>query len=326
MLDTLTNRENSIMMISGLERLTEQYKQAQKAQRRPPLVKRVWILLRIEGVLGIIRRVKHKLKLGQAAESPVPPRNPVPGNDLKLDSLDSLARKGLYCSKERIAVYTVLFGPYDSVCSPLIQPDNVDYYIITDQETSTGNWGPLAMDNLLPKEILGDPILCNRWCKMHPHLLFPEHSMSIYVDAIILITSDLTPMTAALEAFPISMFRHGRRDCVYDETKHCAKLKLISKRASKEQEFLLNQHGVPRHWGLLEAPVIARRHHDARCVSIMEEWWRIFYEEPAKRDQIALIDCLWKMSIPPEKIGVLGSDVLKCPMLLKFPHQNPWSS
>ena len=37
-----------------------------------------------------------------------------------------------YFSHEKIAVYTACMGNYDNVEEPLICPDNIDYYLITD--------------------------------------------------------------------------------------------------------------------------------------------------------------------------------------------------
>ncbi len=318
MFDTPNNRENTMMTVSALERMTDLYRH--KPARSSTVLQRARRLLRSKGVAGAARWAKRKLKAARRGRKASAPANPVPGNSLHLDSCDTAAREELYFSKEKIAVYTALFGAYDKVQSPLIRPDNIEYFIITDQNTGTGSWTRLDVDGMIPEEILGDPILCNRWCKMHPHLLFPEYRTSVYVDANLLITSDLTPLTAALESFPVSMFMHGRRSCVYDEIKVCEGYQLICKEEARAQEALLRRHGVPEHWGLLEAPVIARRHQDERCVKLMEEWWNTFYTEPARRDQIALIDCLWRMNIPPEQIGTLGADIFQCPMLLRFPH------
>ena len=322
MFDTRINQKNAIMMISVREHMTGLYKREKhKQSQRRARLKRAWRIIRNEGAMGVVRWAKRKLRSASPVEEVHLRGNIIPARDLQLDSPNTAARKELYFSKERIAIYTVLFGAYDAIRSPLMRPDNIDYYIITDQNVPAGRWIPLAADALLPGEILGDPVLCNRWCKMHPQLLFPEYSVSIYVDASFLITSDLPPCTAALDSFPVSMFRHYARACVYDEVRVCTNFKFDSQ-TGEEQERLLREHGVPEHWGLLEAPVIARRHHDALCVSIMERWWQTFYEEPAKRDQIALIDCLWKMNISPEKIGVLGANVYNCPMLIKFPHRH----
>ena len=320
MFDNQTNRKKTLTQVYMLEQMAEIRKQVQ----RPSRIERYRRILQNKDVKAIIRGVKRRLKRYLKVESDKNKNfsNPVPENDLRLDNPDTASRKDLYFSKEKIAVYTVLFGAYDDIQSPLIHPDNIDYFIITDQNTPTGDWHSLSIDNLLPGDILHDPVLCNRWCKMHPHLLFPEYSMSIYVDANLLINSDLTPMTAALSHFPVSMFRHADRNCVYDEVTACIQRGLISAQDGMKQELLLREHGIPKHWGLLEAPVIARRHHDPLCISIMEEWWQIFSNEPAKRDQIALIDCLWKMNIPPEKIGVLGSSIHRCPMLIKYQHRS----
>ena len=324
MFDNQTNREQTLTQIYKMERMTEISKQ----KPHPSRIQRFRNAIRREGsvLMAIVRAVRRRLRriliAGRGKSINFP--NPVPENDLRLDNHDTASRKELYFSENRIAVYTVLFGAYDDIHSPLIHPDNIDYFIITDQNTPTGDWRPLSIDNLLPGDILHDPVLCNRWCKMHPHLLFPEYSMSIYVDANLLINSDLTPMTAALHDFPVSMFRHYCRSCVYDEVTACVQDERIKVncKEGKAQELILREHGVPEHWGLLEAPVIARLHHDPLCISIMEEWWRIFSNEPAKRDQIALIDCLWKMNILPERIGVLGSNVNRCPMLKRYPHRS----
>ena len=56
-----------------------------------------------------------------------------PEGFLALDSHSAAERKELYIRDERIAVYTAFFGPYDQLREPLLQPDNIDYYILTDQ-------------------------------------------------------------------------------------------------------------------------------------------------------------------------------------------------
>ena len=88
---------------------------------------------------------------------------------------------------------------------------------------------------------------------MHPHLLFPEYEYSVYVDANIWIISDMTPVAAGLDRYPIAMFRHKKRDCAYDEVQACIDQKKADPASLRLHEKLLYAHGVPPKWGLLEA-------------------------------------------------------------------------
>ena len=244
-----------------------------------------------------------------------------PAGDLKLDKLNTWERSPYYFSDEEIAVYTVLFGPGDKIQDPLVSPDNIHYFIITDQKLREQSlWQKKDVDGLLPAEIRGDSVLCNRWCKMHPERLFPDYKVSVYIDANILVTSDLTPLIAGLDQFPLTMFRHWFRNCVYQEIQACLAQKKASRKMLMMDKDRLERLGIPKHWGLLEAPVIARRHNDPLCCRIMDEWWEAFCKSASRRDQIALMDCLWKLQIRPEQIGILGFNVRATRLFIQMSH------
>ena len=144
-------------------------------------------------------------------------------------------------------------------------------------------------------------MLSNRWCKMHPHLLFPDHRTSVYLDSNVLVVSDLTALARGLDDYPVAMFRHKNRDCAYQEIEACIVKGKDSKERLRAQGAVLRAHGVPEHGGLLEAPVIVRRHHD-------------------DRDQIALADALWVRGIDASVVGTLGSDLRTCDLFITMPH------
>lgn len=244
------------------------------------------------------------------------------GTDLALDHYDASERKDLYIREERIAVYTSLIGPYDTLKEPLLHPDNVDYYIFTDQPIQSGSqWKSLDIRSLLPSGIQRDPVACNRWCKFHPHLLFPDYQYSIYIDSNIWVFSDLTPLTASLDSFPVAMFRHKKRNCVYEEIQACLDQNKGDRGRLEQQVDELKALGIPPHWGLLEASVIARQHLDPACVSLMEKWWDSFMLGSG-RDQISLIECLWRDGIDPYAIGTLGDNLQRCDLFLQTRHVN----
>ncbi len=240
--------------------------------------------------------------------------------DLGLDRQKAEERKRLYIRKERIAVYMALFGDYDTIREPLLFPENIDYFLLTDQPFPVNSmWKEYSQNHTLPQEILGDPVLCNRWCKMHPHILFPEYDYSIYVDANIWVISDLTPVTAWLDRYPVAMFHHKKRNCVYDEVQACIDLKKADEESLRRHEELVRSHGVPPHWGLLEASIIARKHSDPRCISLMNDWWNSFLQN-SRRDQISLIDVLWQSGLRPEQIGTLGYNLQRCDLFIQMEH------
>ncbi len=243
--------------------------------------------------------------------------------DLALDKHKAFERKSLYVREQRVAVYTALFGSYDILREPLLQPDNIDYYVLTDQEIPEGSvWKRLDASAVIPAEYQGDLVLSNRWCKIHPHLVFKDYQYSVYIDSNIWVFSDLTPLTAGLDSFPVAMFRHKRRDCVYDEVQACLEQKKDTKKSLKAHLEVIRSHGVPSNWGLLEASVIARKHFDSRCVELMDAWWKSFFRN-SRRDQIALIDCLWLRGIKPSIIGTLGDNLQKCDLFFQMLHKGP---
>lgn len=243
----------------------------------------------------------------------------LPVKDLENDAPDGNRN---YFSRERIAVYTAEFGGYDEILEPVMRPDNIDYFIITDGVLQPGScWKPLNPSKCIPKQYREDPLLSNRWCKMHPHVLFPEYRYSVYIDANFLIVSDFTELVNRMGDFPAAMFRHKNRNCVYDEIKACRIKNKAPHEALRMHGALLKKHGVPKKYGLLEATVIVRRHRETRCIELMELWWQAFLKG-CGRDQIALIDALWEMGICPSALGALGPNLDRCDLFIRMPHGN----
>ena len=227
-----------------------------------------------------------------------------------------------FFSDEQIAVYMALFGGYDQIREPVCCPDNIDYYILTDQEIPVeSRWKRLDVQTYVPQEFLKDPAMANRWCKMHPHLIFPEYSTSIYLDSNYLITSDLTGLVNRMTDYPAALFRHKGRRCVYDEITACLEQKKDHPdRLAAHREALLEK-GIPKNYGLLEAPVIVRKHNEEECIRLMDTWWDAF-SSGCRRDQISLIEALWDLKIRPERLAALGDDFRKCDLFVTFKHSN----
>ena len=302
------NEKNVSNSFIALEELTSEYKKVLNSKEYK-MGKRVYDyinLLRSGKVITICKRLLRRKKedydkiISQKEE--------------KISNFKS------YFSNKRIAVYTSVFGSYDRLLDPVIKPDNIDYYIITDQEVDKDSkWKKVDFEDVIPSEIK-DGTSKNRYVKMLPHKIFKDYDYSIYVDGNVWITSDLTPLISSLEEFPVAMHRHKNRDCVYDEIDVCIKKGKDSEDSLRNHQKLLEKHNVPRNFGLLEATVIARKHFDEECIDLMESWWKEF-KENSKRDQISLIDCIWTKSINIDKIATLGNNTFDNNKFIIFSHK-----
>lgn len=218
-----------------------------------------------------------------------------------------------YFSEHRIAVYSVVFGKYDIIPEPYYHPDNIDYFLITDQSLDLTNsvWQKMDISNYEQdiKEL--NNIEKNRYFKMFPHLLFPKYKYSIYIDGNVQVISDLTEYIYHLEECGLAAHMHSMRDCVYEESGAIIFSKK-EKRTNMEKHIKhLMKEAFPKHYGMLECNVLVRE-HNSMCKKIMEMWWEEFTIY-SKRDQISLPYVLYKNNISIDEVGTLGDNVYENP-------------
>lgn len=200
---------------------------------------------------------------------------------------------------DRVAVYTCIAGDYDELLEPSSTESDVDYFCFSDRQfVHSGKW------KLLPLPAAhGDSVLDSRFVKMHPHLLFPEHSCSVYVDGSVCIRGMISRLVrSALRDGVLAMYAHPFRDCIYDEAKECAALGYDWYWHIRDQMNRFAAAGFPHQYGLFEAGILIRKHHDPHLVSLMEMWWREF-QGGVRRDQLSLSFLLWKHNFPVVNLG-----------------------
>ena len=309
------NQDEYIMLCRGLERMASLYKAKKNLSFNRKPETSIFKTVRFVMNNGIKEAV-HKYRVHRSGVDRF-----LPNPESETAELKTIRPDNYFCD-EKIAVYMAEFGEYDEIMEPVIRPDNIDYYLLTDRSVSENStWKWLDPSACIPGEYRKNPVLANRWCKMHPHVLFPQYRYSVYIDSNTLIVSDFTALINRMGDYPVSMFQHKNRDCVYDEIEAC----LIKKKAARKKLIkhrdLLKAHGVPHQYGLAEATVIARRHMEQACISMMQDWWQAFLSGSG-RDQITLIDVLWRSKINPSQITVLGSNLYQCDLFIMMPHHN----
>lgn len=215
-----------------------------------------------------------------------------------------------YFSDERIAVYTSVFGKYDRIQEPLFKADNIDYFIVTDQEVPENSmWKKIPHKTAAFDERLSNAEK-SRYFKMKPEVLFENYKYSIYVDGNIKIISDLTPYTKLLGDTGIGFHAHSQRNCSYKELEAIKMAYKAKKEDADSYAAFLKEHRFPKDYGLLECGVIVREHNNPICKKVMDEWWLQFMNK-IKRDQVSLPFILFNNHISVEQVAVLGQNIFE---------------
>lgn len=209
----------------------------------------------------------------------------------------------------KIVCYTALVGPYDDLKSPSYVSPDWDYVCFTDQPfgDQVGVWKIRPLE----KVIENDPTRTNRWHKMHPHILFPDHDISVYLDSNIeIIGAHLKTKLkdlfhgVNLIALPV----HPFRDCVYDEIDACIGCRSDRLSLLQANAHVLRKSSYPEKNGLYENNLIIRKHNDPLLITLTLEWWDMLYRY-SKRDQLSLVYLLWKYKIHVEEILPQGQTI-----------------
>lgn len=201
-------------------------------------------------------------------------------------------------------VYTCIINDYDVLIQPYSIDFEWDYVCFTDSATllTKGRIGIWQIRKIQKEDL--DDTRRNRWHKIHPHLLFPDYSESIYLDGNINIISKYLYQKAHLSKTPILLPRHFIRSCTYDEIKVLQETDRITdenKNLLKRQAKIFEASRFPKNYGLSENNVIYRKHHIDIVQRVMDQWWTMLCNF-SSRDQASLAYVLWKNDISLDDI------------------------
>ena len=219
----------------------------------------------------------------------------------------------------RIVVYTCITGGYDEIKQPRSVEGAIEYVCFTDQPPSQpGAWHIRS----LPRDFSNDAVN-SRFVKMHPHVLFPEHEFSIYIDGTMEILGDLLPLAqSVMAASSFAAYQHSFRSCTYAEAAECAALGYDWPWRIGAQMTRYREQGFPENAGLFEANILFRSHHDARVKRLMEEWWHE-YRGGVRRDQLSLVFAAWQHGLQIHNLGVSDPRVTQRHFRIQLSHKRP---
>jgi hypothetical protein len=198
-----------------------------------------------------------------------------------------------------LLVYTCITGGYDDL-QPLAGTEaGVRYVCVTDRPlASAGGWEVMPLPGHFDT-----PVLANRFVKMHPHVLFPEHRRSVYVDGNIAPKPGVKALAeTTLESHDFALYSHPFRDCIYAEAVECARIGHDWVWSFARQAHRYRRAGLPKGSGLYECNILLRNHLAPKVVALMETWWNEF-RDGVRRDQVSLPYLLWKQGVAPHSLG-----------------------
>jgi hypothetical protein len=158
-------------------------------------------------------------------------------------------------------VYTAIIGGYDRLRK---QPQAGDEFKAFVDWRITRAVKPWKIAN--HKLAFSSDILTAKWYKMMPHKLFPDCDYSLWIDGSVEIIGNHTVSQLVdkyMQDADMVAFKHRWRNCIYDEACECIKHRRGDKDAIYRQVNQYTQEGYPSNNGLIEAPVLLRRHNEA---------------------------------------------------------------
>ncbi len=200
----------------------------------------------------------------------------------------------------RLSVYTAIAAGYDTLKpQPAEAVGNGELVAFLDDGTAAAYrqrsraWriAPLAPEQ-------ADPHRAARFPKINAHLALPASGYSLWIDASIGIVCPF-PLARLVELFlrdcDICLFRHYARRSVYEEAEACKAHGLDRAEVIDEQMARYRAEGLPEDTGLVEAPVILRRHTPA-IRRLNEAWWAEV-TAGSRRDQLSFNYVTWKLGL-----------------------------
>ena len=222
-------------------------------------------------------------------------------------------------------VYTCIIDHYDTLLSPYVITENTDYIVFSDHQDiikNTKHWKFKPIPKGITEKCNHNPILINRYLKMHPKEVLSEYDLSLYIDGRVLIISDVEECFDYInDKTGLAIHDHYKRDSVYEEALVCIHKNIGNKKNIKK---LIQQYRVekfPSNYGLFEATFIASDLRNKKALEILDCWWQHFLESGTLRDQLSLPYVLWKKGYQYQDVGLLGYNASFNPKFRRLEHE-----
>jgi hypothetical protein len=198
---------------------------------------------------------------------------------------------------ERVAVYTAIYGGYDTLQEQPEMP-GVDLVCFTDDpELRSPQW---RVVHARPRHV--DPRMSAKWFKMHPHRVLPRHRCTVWVDGSVqILGADFAEVVLeAMSPDGLALFRHPARSTAAAEAAFCVPLGKYAGQPLLEQVASYRARGFPDEAGLWAGGIIGRE--NAQKIRRLGRLWMRENIRWTYQDQLSLPYLLWRLGIEPGMI------------------------
>ncbi len=207
--------------------------------------------------------------------------------------------------KPKIIVYSVNTGGYDEFRTPDVYDPNIRYILFTDNKYFKSNVWEVNHVDFIDSKL--DNRKKARYIKINPHLVLPNHDISIWVDHC------YKPKFNKAEEFlteigffnnNIMSYKHDVRNCIYSESEEVKLQRLDYEDIINSQISKYRIEGFPRNYGLFDSGFTIRKNN--KVVNEFNDIWWNEVKNFSARDQLSQVYSSWKcgVEIKPIQIGV----------------------
>lgn len=227
-------------------------------------------------------------------------------------------RKGSSQEHNKVAIFTALYGGYDSLMLPdQLEPD-IDYICYTDLPiNSYGVWQIKASPYYHP-----DSTRMARYVKTHPHELLSDYDAVVWLDANIIIRGDIREYINILltSQADMGLVMHPHRNCVYQEAEACKKLNKDNFDVIDQQIARYKEEGYPENSGMYETGFYIANHKTSKMKKFFRTWWKEI-DLFSRRDQLSVGWALAGSGVKTARLMSEDLSVRNNPDFTIYPHE-----
>lgn len=210
-------------------------------------------------------------------------------NEIVLNKIDEKPNS----EKKQVVMYTAITNNYDTLKEVNYPSPDIDYIAFTDnKDLKSKTWKVIYLENL----IMDNYVKTVKYYKMLPHIFLSHYQYSIWIDGSMNIKQDIQPLLEHLYQYPLTVFKHPERNCIYQEMEVCRMWNLDNELTMRKQMDLYRFKGYPKDNGLISSGVLLRQHNHPHVIKVMEDWWEEIFSH-SKRDQLSFNYVAWKNGI-----------------------------
>ena len=197
-------------------------------------------------------------------------------------------------NSDRIAVYTAVFGEYDSLKSPPRDP-RCDYFCFCDNPNLKSDIYEVKVVARRYAEAARDA----RYYKVLSHRCFPKYRFTLWLDASASLKFNKISefVKTNLSKSNIALHRHPSNDDIYHELERCVAYEKDDPDTMRSQVSRYRAEGYPANSGLVASGAIVRCSFDPAIRRLEKFWWQEI-EGGSYRDQLSFNFVAWKLKIP----------------------------